>query len=173
MSTINGILPPLGVLLFLTVIVLLSYFYARRRQDSDTSVRLAGASAPSDHDSTDGDDDEDRELGLDEATILSYPKLQYSQAAKDVGEADLDDSNNTCPVCLLDYQETDTVRVLPECKHFFHHTCVDPWLKLHSTCPICREQLIRVTDFHGDGISSPGSTRRQESNPSFTVFMRP
>lgn len=53
----------------------------------------------------------------------------------------------TCPICIVDFEEGDDLRVLPcEGKHRFHQTCVDPWLlELSSSCPLCREgeQLIR------------------------------
>jgi hypothetical protein len=47
----------------------------------------------------------------------------------------------TCPICILDFEEGDDVRVLPcEGKHQFHQACVDPWLlELSSSCPLCRE----------------------------------
>ncbi|TFK21960.1 hypothetical protein FA15DRAFT_54519 [Coprinopsis marcescibilis] len=50
----------------------------------------------------------------------------------------------TCPICIVDFEEGDDIRVLPcEGKHCFHQTCVDPWLlELSSSCPICRH------DFH-------------------------
>lgn len=72
--------------------------------------------------------------GLDEATILSYPKLLYSQAKNHEGAC----TTSGCSICLQDYKDTDMLRLLPECGHLFHLSCVDPWLKLHSTCPICR-----------------------------------
>lgn len=55
----------------------------------------------------------------------------------------------TCPICILDFEEGDDVRILPcEGQHRFHQTCVDPWLlKLSSSCPICRhgEDIIYVS----------------------------
>ncbi|KAK4757987.1 hypothetical protein SAY87_019288 [Trapa incisa] len=142
MSSAGCILPPFGVLLFVAAILFLSYFFACRRRNADSSVRLARATAPSDRATSDRDDG-DLELGLEVATILSCPRIQYSQAAKNIGD---DSYDTSCSICLSDYQETDTVRILPECKHFFHVKCVDPWLKQHSTCPICRKQLIAATD---------------------------
>jgi len=46
-----------------------------------------------------------------------------------------------CTVCLAEYQERDVLRILPYCRHAFHVTCIDIWLKQHSTCPVCRISL--------------------------------
>lgn len=47
----------------------------------------------------------------------------------------------TCPICIVDFEEGDDLRLLPcEGKHRFHQECVDPWLlELSSSCPICRQ----------------------------------
>lgn len=47
----------------------------------------------------------------------------------------------TCPICIIDFEDGDDLRVLPcEGHHRFHKDCVDPWLlELSTSCPICRE----------------------------------
>jgi len=49
----------------------------------------------------------------------------------------------TCPICIVDFEEGDDLRLLPcEGKHRFHQECVDPWLlELSSSCPICRHDF--------------------------------
>ena len=49
----------------------------------------------------------------------------------------------TCPICIVDFEEGDDLRVLPcEGKHRFHQECVDQWLlELSGSCPICRQGL--------------------------------
>lgn len=51
----------------------------------------------------------------------------------------------TCPICIVDFEEGDDLRILPcEGKHRFHQTCVDPWLlELSGSCPICRQGELR------------------------------
>ncbi|KAF8161111.1 hypothetical protein B0H34DRAFT_366816 [Crassisporium funariophilum] len=52
----------------------------------------------------------------------------------------------TCPICIVDFEEGDDIRLLPcEGKHCFHQACVDPWLlKLSSSCPICRHDFLAL-----------------------------
>ncbi|XP_064404697.1 E3 ubiquitin-protein ligase RNF13-like isoform X2 [Halichondria panicea] len=45
-----------------------------------------------------------------------------------------------CAVCLETFHNKDTIRVLP-CRHEYHKKCVDPWLKLKRTCPMCKKDI--------------------------------
>ncbi|XP_019242177.1 PREDICTED: RING-H2 finger protein ATL70-like [Nicotiana attenuata] len=71
------------------------------------------------------------EVGLDEETLLSYPKLLYLEA-----KVNHKDSTATCcSICLADYKNSDMLRLLPDCGHLFH---LKLWLRLNPTCPVCR-----------------------------------
>lgn len=72
--------------------------------------------------------------GLDEATLSSYPQFTYSQLKPHKS----DSTTSACSICLADYNDDDLLRLLPDCDHFFHLKCIDPWLILHPTCPVCR-----------------------------------
>lgn len=46
-----------------------------------------------------------------------------------------------CYICLVEYEDGDSMRVLP-CHHEFHTTCIDKWLKeVHRVCPLCRGDI--------------------------------
>ena len=46
-------------------------------------------------------------------------------------------SDNSCSVCLDEYEEGDQ-RLQLTCGHVFHRPCIDHWLKGHRVCPCCR-----------------------------------
>ncbi|XP_030531698.1 RING-H2 finger protein ATL70 [Rhodamnia argentea] len=134
-----GIGVSVGILLLITTITLASYFCTRNLQTMTASSLpfAANQRVRHLHRWTPPPDPEQAvimEVGLNEATIAGYPKLLYS-------EAKLEKKGSTascCTVCLADYKGADMLRVLPDCGHLFHQKCIDPWLQLHPTCPVCR-----------------------------------
>ncbi|XP_019435251.1 PREDICTED: putative RING-H2 finger protein ATL21A [Lupinus angustifolius] len=72
-------------------------------------------------------------LGLDRPTIESYPKIVL-----DENQLLLKPNDETCPICLSKYRPKETVKHIPECRHGFHAKCIDEWLPLNASCPICR-----------------------------------
>ena len=54
------------------------------------------------------------------------------------------ETTDNCVICVDDFAEGDTVRVLP-CDHIFHPQCIDEWLVNHSSlCPLCKRRVPRV-----------------------------
>ncbi|CAI9784822.1 unnamed protein product [Fraxinus pennsylvanica] len=45
-----------------------------------------------------------------------------------------------CCICLVKYLNNDDLRELP-CSHFFHKECVDKWLKINASCPLCKAEV--------------------------------
>ena len=97
------------------------------------------------------------EQGLDEATLNSYPKLVYSQI-KGTSPAPC------CSICLVDYKETDMLRLLPHCSHLFHQNCIDPWIRLHPTCPVCRKAPVLAAHTIIAGVDPLATTTRIQDN---------
>ncbi|XP_060894231.1 RING finger protein 215 [Labrus mixtus] len=48
---------------------------------------------------------------------------------------------DNCAVCLEPFNNNQCLRVLP-CLHEYHRECVDPWLLLHHTCPLCKRSIL-------------------------------
>ncbi|XP_040991596.1 RING-H2 finger protein ATL70-like [Juglans microcarpa x Juglans regia] len=112
-----------------------SYYCTRRYSGSETYNRNVSLTT-----STTGDIGSSRSvvievIGLDEAALHRFPKLLYSQVK--LNKAGDSTASACCSICLADYRDTDLLRLLPDCGHLFHRKCVDPWLRLHPTCPIC------------------------------------
>lgn len=47
-------------------------------------------------------------------------------------------NNGPCSICLSEYKPKQIVRCMPNCNHCFHVDCIDQWLKMNPTCPLCR-----------------------------------
>lgn len=76
--------------------------------------------------------------GLDMSLIESFPLFRYSLVkGLKLGKGSMD-----CVVCLSEFQEDETLRLLPKCGHAFHPDCIDMWLFSHTTCPLCRSSLL-------------------------------
>ncbi|THG08537.1 hypothetical protein TEA_005076 [Camellia sinensis var. sinensis] len=72
-------------------------------------------------------------MGLDRLIIESYPTTVLGESGR------LPKPNDgTCPICLAEYQPKETLRTIPECNHYFHANCIDEWLRMNATCPLCR-----------------------------------
>ncbi|KAI0762124.1 hypothetical protein BD413DRAFT_217414 [Trametes elegans] len=69
------------------------------------------------------------------------PKPSGREGEKDVVPDAI--GRETCPICIVDFEEGDDLRVLPcQGHHRFHQECVDPWLlELSSSCPLCRQDF--------------------------------
>lgn len=73
--------------------------------------------------------------GLDDDILVTFPTFAYSE---DLMPHSTDANTSGCSICLADYKQSDVIRLLPECGHLFHVKCIDTWLKVHPTCPMCR-----------------------------------
>lgn len=109
-----------------------------------------------------------RTVGLQRSVIDSITVFKYR---KNEGLVD----GTECSVCLGEFQEEESLRILPKCSHAFHIPCIDTWLSSHKNCPLCRapvvhdaaEVSITVTD-QLDSISNvSGETQNQGPIESF------
>ncbi|XP_059440783.1 putative RING-H2 finger protein ATL21A isoform X1 [Corylus avellana] len=92
-------------------------------------------------------------MGLDGPTIESYPKTLLGESRRLPKPSD-----NTCPICLSEYQPKEELRTIPECNHYFHVNCIDEWLKLNGTCPLCRNSPDGSALVTPSSLSSSSST---------------
>ncbi|KAK9207420.1 hypothetical protein WN943_017707 [Citrus x changshan-huyou] len=49
-----------------------------------------------------------------------------------------------CCICLSAYDDGTELRELP-CRHHFHCSCLDKWLYINSTCPLCKFNILKMS----------------------------
>ncbi|URE44325.1 RING-H2 finger protein [Musa troglodytarum] len=146
----------LGLLVLLSALLLLASYVCCRRQPRDPDPGPSAAIA-------DGivvpriifvaeDDEGDGgwASGLDQAAISSYPKFPFSAASG---------GDTACSICLCEYREGEMLRMIPDCRHYFHLLCIDVWLRLNASCPVCRTSPLPTP------VSTPISTPLSELVP--------
>lgn len=52
-------------------------------------------------------------------------------------------TQSTCMICLGEFTACDACRRLP-CRHIFHASCVEEWLRRCTDCPICKDNVDRA-----------------------------
>lgn len=57
-----------------------------------------------------------------------------------LGRGDVEKNKGLCPVCKDEFEEGEKAIDLP-CSHRYHSDCILTWLRMRSTCPICRYEL--------------------------------
>jgi hypothetical protein len=89
-----------------------------------------------------------------------------SGKSKDVVPAAI--GRETCPICIVDFEEGDDLRLLPcEGKHRFHQECVDPWLlELSSSCPICRQDFQALETMLSGDMDDASYSPQAAEHPS-------
>ncbi|KAH9962488.1 hypothetical protein BGW80DRAFT_1174968 [Lactifluus volemus] len=127
--------------------------------------------------STDADELTELQRDRDDLTDLpparprAGPSSSSSFAPADPDPLPESIGRETCPICIVDFEDGDDVRVLPcEGKHVFHQACVDPWLlELSSSCPICRHDFQALEALLAGGEPTE---RRASQQPRFSRYLR-
>lgn len=78
---------------------------------------------------------ESRSLGMTAEQINSIQTKAFKSTRSSRHES--------CHVCLLDFENNELLKRLPKCGHEFHVDCLKPWLEKHTTCPVCRETVLK------------------------------
>ncbi|CAG9465800.1 unnamed protein product [Pedinophyceae sp. YPF-701] len=58
----------------------------------------------------------------------------------DVPVAESVQEGDKCIICTDEYEVDQQVIKMP-CQHVFHEDCLDKWLNINNTCPVCRHEL--------------------------------
>ncbi|XP_024992853.1 E3 ubiquitin-protein ligase At1g63170-like [Cynara cardunculus var. scolymus] len=57
-------------------------------------------------------------------------------------ERALSEEDAECCICLCTYDDGTELRELP-CCHHFHTPCIDKWLYINATCPLCKFNILK------------------------------
>ncbi|KAI4321955.1 hypothetical protein MLD38_035275 [Melastoma candidum] len=86
-------------------------------------------------------DTEDSVKGLSQDCINRLPVSLFAVPSSDQG-------NDSCSICLQDFEGGEYGRRLPNCGHMFHLGCLDSWLIRSGSCPMCRDRVHDNDDDH-------------------------
>ncbi|CAK7345989.1 unnamed protein product [Dovyalis caffra] len=98
--------------------------------------------------------------GLKKKILRSLPKQTYSE--------DSAEKFSDCAICLTEFSVGNEIRVLPQCGHGFHVSCIDTWLGSHSSCPSCRQILVVARCQKCGGLPSTSTSSNDESGGDAT-----
>lgn len=98
-------------------------------------------------------------VGLQPSVIDSITVCKYN---KDEGLID----GTECSVCLSEFEEDESLRLLPKCSHAFHLPCIDTWLRSHKNCPLCRAPIVSNAAGAGAGAGAGTGSQATASEPS-------
>lgn len=79
----------------------------------------------------------------------SVPKYSYKREQTEYGSATIPSDSADCAICLSSYDEGICIRIL-ECNHHYHLDCIDQWLCLTPSCPLCKRSVLR--DQNADNV---------------------
>ncbi|XP_066340204.1 E3 ubiquitin-protein ligase EL5-like [Miscanthus floridulus] len=117
-----------------------------------------------------------RTKGLDERDIAAIAAVVYDAKQRRGGGGggtngdDGDGDDGSCAVCLAEFRDGETLRLLPRCGHAFHRGCIDTWLRAHVNCPLCRAPVqVALAASANNPSAAPGAPAatpgaRQERN---------
>ncbi|OWM62948.1 E3 ubiquitin-protein ligase ATL6-like [Punica granatum] len=124
------------VIVLVAALFFMAFFsiYIRRCSDSNAASVAARPSATG--------RSRRAQRGLDQSVINTFPTLEYSKVkGLKIGKGALE-----CAVCLCEFEDDEMLRLIPKCDHVFHPDCIDAWLGSHTTCPVCRANLVPQPD---------------------------
>ncbi|KAF7836187.1 putative RING-H2 finger protein ATL21A [Senna tora] len=72
------------------------------------------------------------------AVVLVVDTARYPKSKVEDDGGLPNPNDNVCSICLCEYQPKETLRTITDCNHYFHSPCLEDWLKINASCPLCR-----------------------------------
>ncbi len=71
-------------------------------------------------------------------------------AAKELERVpDSEGGGEVCPICWsqMEANDPEVISLQPYCSHRFHNTCLNDWMKIRWSCPLCRTFALPSIEF--------------------------
>ncbi|XP_062148319.1 E3 ubiquitin-protein ligase RING1-like [Alnus glutinosa] len=151
-----------GVILAGIVFTIFRKYYSRRNRSRRRNPPILFATEEDYHDEDHGPVIEHHiwyinTVGVQQSVIDSITVCKYK---KDEGLID----GTECSVCLSEFEEDESLRLLPKCSHAFHLPCIDTWLRSHKNCPLCRAPIVSSNATGSQATASEPSTSSSGSS---------
>ncbi|MED6110983.1 hypothetical protein PIB30_048043 [Stylosanthes scabra] len=79
-----------------------------------------------------------KEIQFPEIPSLPVARFQDLQCLREE-----ESSEETCSICLVEFEDEDAVSKLRRCSHIFHLSCIEQWIERNQfSCPLCRSFLF-------------------------------
>ncbi|KAA8529418.1 hypothetical protein F0562_033783 [Nyssa sinensis] len=92
------------------------------------------------------------------------PASKASIEAMQSVEIDEGNEDGECVICLEEWEVGGVAKEMP-CKHRFHEKCIEKWLEIHGSCPVCRYKMPFDDEYvnkkSGGGAGGEGRRRRE------------
>jgi hypothetical protein len=80
---------------------------------------------------------------------------------KAMPDVEVDEGGGECVICLDELEVGGVAKEMP-CKHRFHTNCIEKWLGIHGSCPVCRYTMPVEEEEVGKKRDEEGRERRVE-----------
>ncbi len=75
---------------------------------------------------------QEQDLQRDDSVDINVKSQRYDTTVK---------ANNSCPICMEQFGNSDMVTEIVKCGHIVCTSCVKEWAKYNAICPLCRNPL--------------------------------
>ncbi|KAJ2373214.1 hypothetical protein IW150_003729 [Coemansia sp. RSA 2607] len=91
-------------------------------------------------------------------------ELYKKQLSNPLGDFTPEDSEDRmCAICLSDYEDGEVLRLLP-CNHHMHQACVDEWLHINKSCPLCKREAVETPSAAAESDTNAASDSSETGN---------
>ncbi|RAL54512.1 hypothetical protein DM860_001640 [Cuscuta australis] len=120
--------------------------YTVTRYEFEVTQWMIDESRNEEEEDEEEEEEDTEELAAGEAEDVSQcfeTRTHWGPVEDDGEEAEV------CSICLLEYQDEETVATL-QCGHEYHPDCIKQWLSKKKACPFCRATVRPLTQLIND-----------------------